>query len=276
MTILVTGATGRVGRHLIQELLNEGQRLRALTRNPASAKFPSGVEVFAGDLSDPATLVPALRGATALHLITTGAGYIPLTTGDEIIRIADKAGVKRVTVLWDGRKGTVEQAVESSELEWTQLQPVDFMSNASSWKESIQTEGVVRDLFGDSLQASVHERDVARVAAAALTKDGHAGKTYTLTGPEVLTVPQKVDILSKVIGKDIRFVQITEAEERARMAKLGVEEEIIDYVINWHKHPPVEAYTVNFTVEQVTGTPARTFSDWAREHAGYFTGEASG
>lgn len=270
MTILVTGATGKVGRHVVHELLRAGHSVRALSRYPASAKLPAGVEVVPGDLSNPDTLIPALEGVTGLHLITTGAGYVPLTTGEEIIRIAEAAGVRRVSILWDGKKGTVEEAVESSHLEWTQLQPVDYMSNVMNWRESIRTEGVVRDLFGASLNASIHERDIGRVAAAVLSEDVHAGQMYTLTGPEALTVPEKVQILSRFIGKDIKFIQLTEEQERKRMAELGVDEGVIDYVINWYKNPPIEAYTVNQTVEQITGRPARTFAEWVEEHARYF------
>lgn len=270
MTILVTGATGKVGRQVVNELLKTGHRVKALSRYPASATLPAGVEVVAGDLSKPDTLVPALRGVTGLHLITTGAGYVPLTTGEEIIRIAEAAGVKRVSVLWDGKKGTVEEALESSNLEWTQLQPVDYMSNVMNWRESIRTEGVVRDMFGDSLNASIHEQDIGRVAAAVLSEDVHVGKIYPLTGPEALTVPDKVQILSHYIGKDVKFIQLTEEQERKRMAELGVDEGVIDYVINWYKNPPVEAYTVNQTVEQVTGRPAKTFAEWAEEHSSYF------
>lgn len=270
MTILVTGATGNVGRHVVEELHKAGHRVRALSRYPASAKLPAAVEVIGGDLSNPSTLAPALQGVSGLHLITTGTGYVPLTTGKEIIEAAEAAGVQRVSVLWDGKKGTVEHAVESSNLEWTQLQPVEYMSNVLNWRESIRTEGVVRDLYGDSLSAAIHEGDIGRVAAAALTDDGHAGKIYNLTGPEALTVQDKVRILSRLIGRDIQFIQLTEDQERKRMAELGVGKDIMDYVINWHMNPPVEAYSVEPAVKVVTGRPARTFAQWAQEHVNLF------
>lgn len=193
--ILVTGATGTVGCHVVNQLVRLGQRVRALTRKPAKANLPNGVEIVTGDLAAPQTLAPLLEGVSSMHLITfSGDDYTPLQTGPEIVELAKKAGVRRVTVLWsgEGKKGSVEQAVEASELEWTILQPQEFMANALEWAEAIRTEGVVRVPFGGRLTAAIHEADIGAVAATALTKNGHAGKTYTLTGPEVLTPIEQV------------------------------------------------------------------------------------
>lgn len=269
MTILVAGATGTVGRHVVDQLIRKGEKVRALTRNPQMANLPAGVEVVAGDLSEPSTLRVALAGISGMHLITTGAEYTPLQTGPEIVRLAEKAGVSRITVLWNGEKGPFESAVEASALKWTQLQAFEFMANARKWAHSIRSEGLVRDLFGGSPIAPVHEADIGRVAAV-LTEDGHAGKIYTLTGPESLSVKDKVGIISKVIGRDIRFVESSEEEEREQMRKMGVEEDAIDYVINWHLNPPPSAHKVLSTVEHVTGDKPYTFEEWVKANTGYF------
>ena len=123
MIILVTGATGTVGRYLVQQLAQRGHTVRALTRHPAKATFYSNVEVLEGDLTQPSTLKAALEGVEGLHLITFGGDdYAPLQTGAEIVAMAEKAGVKRVTVLrGGGEKGTVENALEASRLDWTFL-----------------------------------------------------------------------------------------------------------------------------------------------------------
>lgn len=270
MTILVAGATGTVGRHVVDQLLQRGQKVRALTRNPQQANLPHGVEVVAGDLSDPSTLVSALVGISGMHLITTGAEYAPLQTGPEIVELAEKAGVRRVTVLWNGEKGPFEKAVESSSLEWTQLQAFEFMANARKWADSIRSEGVVRDLFGGSRIAPVHEADIGTVAAVALTGESHAGQIYTLTGPESLSVQDKVRIISEVIGREIQFIESSEEEEREQMRKMGVQEDAIDYVIRWHLNPPKSAYTVMSTVEEVTGHKPYTFVEWVKENAEFF------
>ena len=224
-----------------------------------------------GDLTKPETLAPALEGVTGLHLTNFGGDdYAPLQTGQEIVAMAEKAGVKRVTVLLGGEFGELEHAVQSSSLAWTFLQPVEFMSGAFDWVESIRAEGVVRQGFGSRRTAIVHEADIAAVAAAALTEDGHAGKTYTITGPEVLTPPEMARILGEAIGRDIPFIELTEAEAREQWRAQGFPEEFIEFFVWAHGNTPEIGYTVVPTVEQVTGRPARTFAQWAAEHAAAF------
>ncbi|RXZ81114.1 NAD-dependent epimerase/dehydratase family protein [Paenibacillaceae bacterium] len=274
MTILVTGATGNVGRHVVHQLVQSGQHVRALTRHPATAKdvLPEGVENVYGDLAAPETLAPAMEGVRGIYLMTSGGGGAPLQTGDEIIDLAVKAGVQRVAILWSGVKGTVEQAAEASNLAWTHIQPYcEFMSNTLSWAESIRTAGVVQEPFAHSLNAIVHEADVGAVAVAALTETGHEGKTYTLTGPEALTPRDKVNIIAAALGRDIRFDELTKQQARERLKKTGVSDEMIDYVYNWHENLPKEAYNVVPTVKEVTRRDARTFAQWVAEHLHIFS-----
>ncbi|GAA4003146.1 NAD(P)H-binding protein [Allokutzneria multivorans] len=264
--VLVTGATGTVGRHLVRQLIDAGHDVRALTRNPANAGavLPPEAKVFAGDLADPAGLAEALDGVTAVHLTPFEGNASALV--DVIIR----AGVRRVTVMWAGFSGPTEEAVRSSGLDWTFIQPMEFMSNMLEWTESVRSEGVAREVYPQARNASVHPADIAAVTARALTEDGHAGKSYDLTGPDVLTVPEKVAVLSAALGREIRFVERTESEARDRLRARGVTEEDIDFVLGWHANPPKEAYTVTPVIEEVTGRPARTFAQWAAENAGAF------
>ena len=273
MKILVTGATGTVGRHIVNHLIQAGHKVRALTRNPEKANLPDGVEVVAGNLAAPETLAPALAGVTGLHLINfdSGASGDPLLqSGSEIVALAKKAGVQRVTVLMGGQKSSVEQALEASDLAWTFLQPVEFMANAFDWVESIRTEGVVREPFGSRLSAMIHEADIGAVAAAVLTENGHAGQSYTLTGPEALTPPEMVRLLGKALGRNLQFIELTEAQARERWRESGYPEEVIEFFVWALGNTPVEGYTVVPTVEQITGRPARTFAQWAAEHAEAF------
>ncbi|MCI0649475.1 MAG: NmrA family NAD(P)-binding protein [Chloroflexi bacterium] len=272
MKILVTGATGTVGRQVVNQLIQAGHQVRALTRNPTKANLPDGVEVVAGDLAVSETLAPALVGVTGLHLINfdNGAGGNMLQTGAEIVALARQAGVRRVTVLRGGEKGSVEEALEASDLAWTFLQPVEFMANALDWVESIRTEGVVREPFGSRLSAMIHEADIGAVAATILGEDGHAGKTYTITGPEALTPPEMVHTIGAAIGRDLRFVELTEAQARQRRRESGYPEEVIEFFVWALGHTLEEGYTVVPTVEQVTGHWPRTFAQWAAEHAEVF------
>lgn len=271
-TYLVTGATGTVGGYIVDELIKKGHRVRALTRTPDHANFPDEVEVATGDVSKPETVAPAFDRVTGMHLITIkGDGFGPLGTAPELIRLAEEAGVKWVTVLWNGIPGPVEDAVKASNLQWTILQPQEFMSNALEWKESIRDEGVAREVFRDRKTAYIHPADIASVTVATLTENGHHGKEVVLTGPEVLTPKRAVQIIAEVLGREIRFEERTEDEERQRMKEeYGLEKEMIDYVISWTKNPPEEGYTISPLVEKITGRPARTFREWAEENMQHF------
>jgi uncharacterized protein YbjT (DUF2867 family) len=271
--ILVTGATGTVGRELVQQLHQAGHHVRALTRDPAKATFPTGVEVVGGNLATPQSFAPALEGVTGLHLINFDSGsdaYGLLQSGAELVELARQAGVQRITVLRGGEKGSVEEAVEASDLSWTYLQPVEFMANMLEWAESIRAEGMVAEPFGSRLTAIVHEADIAAVAAVALVEEGHASQCYTITGPEALTPPQMVSLIGAAIGRDLAFVELSEEQARKRWQAAGYPDEVIDFFVWAHGNTPPIGYTVVPTVEQITGRPPRTFAQWANEHAAAF------
>ncbi|UGQ11523.1 NmrA family NAD(P)-binding protein [Yinghuangia sp. ASG 101] len=268
MTTLVTGATGNTGRHVVAELVRRGERVRALTRNPAAAvgRFPAAVELTAGTHTEPEGLDAALDGVSRLH-ITVTAGLAEV--GPELVRRAVDAGVRRITVVWGGWVGPVEQAVADSGVEWTRLEPQEFMSNALTWVDSIRGEGIVREPY-DIPSAVVHEADIGEVAAVALLDGGHAGRAYNLTGPESLTTRERLVILGKAIQRDIAFVPITRSQAIDRLTATGVSPADAEYVIGWYGDPPAAAGTVVDTVEKVVGRPARTFEQWAAEHAARF------
>ncbi|MGW0517355.1 NmrA family NAD(P)-binding protein [Crossiella sp. NPDC003009] len=269
--VVVAGATGNIGGKVLAELLRRGHRVRGLTRNPERARLPAGAEVAVGDLADPASLRPALAGASALFLLTFDAATgAPLRSGPELAKVAADAGVRRVTTLWGGETGPVEQAITDAGLAQTTLQAMEFMSNTLTWAESVRTEGVVREAFPEMRSALIHEADIAEVAARTLTEDGHAGRDYVLTGSEVFTYADRVRVLSAGLGRDVRFIELTEEQARERMRQAGYSPEAVDHVIGWHADPPPEGYTVDPTVERLLGRPARTFAQWVAEHADAF------
>jgi uncharacterized protein YbjT (DUF2867 family) len=276
--VLVTGATGTVGRRTVAELLARGASVRALTRDPAKADFPAEVEVVRGDLTDPSSLVPALEGVDAAHLIVFGEGYAPLTTGEEIVALAAKAGVRRLTVLHGGGDSPLEDAVRGNGLglRWTVLMPVEFMANALEWADGIRTRDRVEEPYVDRLSSMVHEGDIGAVAAAVLLDgagDGrHHGRAYVITGPEVLTLHDKVRILGEARGRGVDLVELTEEQAVQRMRGAGMPQETIDFLLYVYGSTPVEGRTVATTVQDVTGRPARTFQQWAAEHAEAFRG----
>lgn len=270
--ILVTGATGTVGRQVVAELLARGHRVRALTRDAAKATFPAGVEAVEGDLTEPDSLAPALEGVSGLHLITFGgAAFTPLQTGPRILELARAAGVRRVTVLHGGGPTPLEDAVRAADgVDWTVLMPVEFMANALEWAAGITATGEVREPFVSRLSAMVHEGDIGAVAAVALTEEGHAGQEYMITGPEVLTVGDKVKTLAAAVGRKIALVELTEEEAVAQWRAAHLTQDVIDFLLEAYGNTPEVGRTVSGTVEKVTGRPARTFAQWTAEHAGAF------
>ncbi|MEU6247106.1 NmrA family NAD(P)-binding protein [Glycomyces sp. NPDC047010] len=269
MTILVTGATGNVGRHLVERLAADGHAVRALTRDPAGARLPEGVEAVAGDFTDLASLERALDGATGLHLMTTfGPKNETVPHSAQLASAALGAGVKRVSLLWNGYRGPVEEAFAA--LNPVELQPGEFMSNALTWAEEIRERGAVSEPFAHIGHAPIHEADIAAVAAVALTTDAIAGRQIPLTGPGVVSVPDQVAAIAAAIGRDVAFTALDEDQGRLRMQALGYDEGAIDYVMGWRADPPEWTLRASDTVERLTGRPARTFADWAREHAEAF------
>ncbi|MFF7162064.1 NAD(P)H-binding protein [Streptomyces sp. NPDC008086] len=276
--ILVTGATGTVGRQVVAELLARGHVVRALTRDAAKADFPADVEVVQGDLTEPETLIPALEGVTGLHLITFGGAYFaPLETGPRILEAARAAGVRRVTVLHGGGPSPLEDAVRADDgVDWTVLMPVEFMGNALEWADGIVAAGEVREPFVARLSAMVHEGDIGAVAAVALTEEGHGRQEYVITGPELLTVTDKVAALAAARGREIALVELTEEQAVAQWRAAGHPEDVIGFLLEAYGNTPEVGRTVVDTVEKVTGRPARTFAQWAAEHTDAFTPRPGG
>jgi (4-alkanoyl-5-oxo-2,5-dihydrofuran-3-yl)methyl phosphate reductase len=279
--ILVTGATGKVGREVVTQLLAAGEQVRGMTRNPATAKLDTRVEVVRGDFDAPDTLARAVDGVDRVFSLTFGP-----QTGTherELARTAKKAGVGRIVKLsaMGGDRETKnairiwheagEEAIKETGIRWTVVRPGHFMSNALYWREAIRAQGKVFSNYGDGKLPSVHPRDIAAVAVRALTSDGHEGKTYELTGPEALSIREQVDILSDVLGTRIEYVPISDDAARKGMEKAGMPALLIDALIPFAAFiRSGRAAEVLPTVEKVTGRPALTFRDWAREHAKAF------
>lgn len=272
--ILVTGATGNVGREVVQEVLRAGKHVRVLTRNPEKVSFPENVEIAIGDLTDPETLKMALDGAQKVFLVR-------VPRSDDFPALAKQSGVEEIVFLSSGAIDSLtenaigrnhlhtEELIRQSGVKWTFLRPGAFMSNALQWVGSIRAEGVVRAPFGDVGNAPIDPRDIAAVAATALTSPGHDGKVHRLTGPEVLTPVEQVQILRSVLGRDLRFEDIPErvAEENMkRFAPL----EIVESIFSLIRDNKIHADSPTTAVEDVIGRPAHTFRQWASDYAGLF------
>jgi uncharacterized protein YbjT (DUF2867 family) len=261
--ILVTGATGNIGRSLLSDLHRYATvPVRALTRDPARAAFPTGVEAAAGDLADPASVEPALTGVHALFLL---AGY-----GAEADVLAAARAGTHPHLLPAAERLAVERVLKDSGLAWTILRPTQFTSNALWWADSIRTEGVVRVPYPDTGLPAVHPADVAAVARVALTESGHTGRTYELTGPERITPRQQVAELSAELGREIALVGADPREARRELAALMGEEGAAAVLALTGAEVTEELARVRDTVTRVTGAPARTFRAWVSEQRAAF------
>lgn len=270
MTFLVTGATGKAGGHVLRHLREEGHLVRVLTRDASRADLPGDVDVVEGDLTRPDTLGRVFAGVVGAHLLTCDGDYAALTTGEEIARLAEEAGVRRVTLLWNGGPGPVEQAFAGSTVEWTRLEPVTFMGNTLAWVDGIRDRETVEEPFVDGAETVVDERDVGAVSARILVDGGHHRRTYTLTGPEPVSARERLAMLSRVLGRDLRLVELDEPEARSRWRQAGHAEEMIETLVRWHRDPPATASAVSPDVETILGRPGQSFTTWAEAHADAF------
>lgn len=278
MTILVTGATGTVGRHVVDRLVAAGRPVRALTRNPQTAGLPDGVDVVKGDLNRPGDL--AFDGVQGVFLIPGIFGPEDATgPAEAFVSRAVAAGVSRIVSLTSSgitsrRAGfyatlrAVEELVEKSGAAWTHVRPGEFAINKLDfWAESIRTENVVRNAYPDGIGVPIHEADIAEVATIALLEDGHAGRAYDLTGPEALTHRQQVEAIGTGLGRAIAFEGLTYGQARHAYIEAGLPAEIADFILGYQAEYAEEPPSVSPTFEQVTGRKGRTLAQWAADHA---------
>ncbi|MEC3916431.1 NmrA family NAD(P)-binding protein [Nocardia sp. CDC160] len=280
---LVTGATGTVGRAVVDQLLAAGLPVRAITRRPEAADLPAGVEVVRADLGDPDSLPPALVGVRKAFLSTTGT-EIPRHDAN-LAFAAVAAGVEHIVKLSSGRAGDPaatdpipawhragEDAVRASGIAWTMVRPMGFMSNALHWARSVRESSTVRAPFGHGRIAVVDPHDIAAVSVAALIEPGHAGRVYVLTGPQALSPGEQTAIIAEIIGRPLRFEEISPEAAEADLLRFGVAPEMAAAIMAL-RATALESFTstVHPTVADVTGRSPRTFREWALENRAQFT-----
>ncbi|MFE1871838.1 NAD(P)H-binding protein [Streptomyces sp. NPDC059496] len=275
--ILVTGATGNIGSALMRELHGCGAGpLRGFTRDASRATFPEGVEAVEGDFAVPESLEPALEGVRSLFLVSrTGPDA-------DVLAAARRAGVEHVVLVSSitvqthphlgpaGENLAVERLLKDSGMAWTILRPTQFASNAMMWAASIRAGQAVRAPYADTRLPTIHPADIASVARVALTEPGHRERTYALTGPEPVTARQQVDAIAAALGRDVPFIEIGRGEAHAQMAAV-FGEEAADAVLDVTGGDiNAELLAVRDTVAHVTGSPGRSFRQWAEENAHLF------
>jgi uncharacterized protein YbjT (DUF2867 family) len=280
---LVTGATGTIGRPLIDILVDEGVKVRAITHNSQAAGLPAGVEVVRGDLARPDTIAPFLEDVTALFLHPRAVGL----AAAELLRLARQRGVQRVVALsamnvddpldqqpsrYNGdRNKEVEDAAVASGLGWVSLRASSFAANTlRAWDPQVRAGDVVRYPYADFAESLIHERDLAAVAARALRTDELVGQRPVLTGPQSLTHRQLVAVIGEVLGRPLRYQELPPEAATQGMLAQGLPEPFVRALMVRYARGLGQAAPVTGEVERILGRPARTYAQWVTDHADAF------
>jgi uncharacterized protein YbjT (DUF2867 family) len=278
--ILVTGATGNVGRNVVSILSGTGAHVRGLTRNPDNAGLPESVEVVRGDLSDLSTLGASLEGVDSVFLMVR-AFSIRIAPILELLKkraqrivFLSSAAIQDELPVQTNPIGKIhleiEEAIQKTGLAWTFLRPGAFAANALTWwAPQLRAGDVVRWPYGAAAWAPIHERDIAAVAVRALTEDGHAGKKYSLTGGELLTQVEQLQIIGEAIGRTLRYEELTPDAARQQMTAF-LPPFVIDRLLDLWAGMVENPAPPKRTVEEVTGAPPATFRQWVLDHASDF------
>lgn len=273
--IVVTGATGNIGRPLVQTLDAAGAQVRAVSRTVRAADLPAGVEHRQADLLDTNRLAAAVDGAHTVFLLISGDFLGAGGDLTEVVRVVREAGARRAVLVSSQGVGTgnhpsdAEDAVTGSGLGWTILRPGNFASNALQWAESVRTERAIAAPFADIALPVIDPADIAAVAAAALLDDNHNGKTYELTGPEPVSPRQQAAALATVLGEPVRFTELSRAQAHARMTQF-MPEPVVESTLDMLGNPVPALQKVSPDVERIIGRPPHTFAEWAARHATAF------
>ncbi len=283
--ILVTGATGSNGTELVKLLSKRGATVRAMVRDPSKASHFANipnVEPVVADFDKPDTIETALRGAQSAFLVTNSTEKAEAQQL-AFVRVAAKVGLAHVVKLsqFAADKNSpvrflryhakVEEEIIHSGTPYTFLRPNLYMQGLLNFADTIREKGSFFVSAGDSEVSVVDVRDIAAVASTVLTEPGHAGKTYTVTGPEALSHADMANALSHSTGKKIEFVDVPPDAMRDALTGLGMPVWQADGLVEDYAHyRRGEAATLSGDVEQITGRPARTFARFAEDFAEQF------
>ncbi|WP_152396235.1 SDR family oxidoreductase [Paenibacillus guangzhouensis] len=286
--IAILGATGTIGNALLRRLTALELPVRALSRDPERLRAQisdmdlSRTEICAADANDPNSMRAALQGVTQLFLaLSNSPGQVTLETS--IIRIAVQAGVEHIVKIsspvYDPRSpvavagwhAEIELALAESGLKYTVLRPYAFMQNLLKQATPIRAQGVFFGCIGDSPSNFVDCRDIADVAAAALTNPEVAGRVYTLTGARTFTYPQIAEQLTTLMDRPIRFVNLPPEALRSDLIERGhMPPWLAEHVVEIQTMSTIIPETPTDTVERILGRAPRTLEAFLQENISCF------
>jgi len=282
LKVLVTGATGNTGSLLVPALLKAGVDVRVFVRNEAKAKplKDLGAEVVSGDLDEPGTILPAVKNVDKIYLLTWNGGT-QLKQAENVINAAKYEGVPYIVrhSMWGPENSRIikqgdkiEEMIKSSGLQWTLLKPTFYMQNTMMAAQTISSGGVIYWDMKDGRLGMIDVRDIADSALAVITGEGHEGKSYILTGPGAISFNDVASTFSRVLDKEVKYVNVPGEAALQSMTRMGVPQWIAEGYVELS-----EGFSKNFansTTENVkilTGHSARSFEQFAKDFAQVFS-----
>lgn len=273
--IVVTGATGNVGRPLVRALVAAGEQVTAVSRRIPTTPLPAGVRHQQADLTEPKNLRPVLDGAQALFLLTSGDFMAAGGGLGDVLETARDSGVQRIVLLSSQGVGTgdhsseLEDVVTQSGLDWTILRPGSFDTNTLQWADAVRAQRTVTAPFGDVALPTVDPADIAQVAAEVLRNADHAGAVYELTGPVAISPREQAAAIGDALGEPVRFVEQSRSEAKAAMVRF-MPEPVVERTLDMLGAPSAGLRRVSPDAERLLGRPPRTFAEWARHNIAAF------
>jgi uncharacterized protein YbjT (DUF2867 family) len=279
--ILITGASGNAGREVLKLAVSSGAKVRAAYQNATKASgAPSGVEIATVDFNSPATLLAALQGVDKVFLVGPPAQNLAALERKAVDTIKQAGGAHIVKLSAMGGRGATfprqhtdsEEYIKSSGVPYTFLRPNGFMQNLVNYNApTITTQNAFYGCQGEGKVSHIDLRDVAAAAVKALTTDGHAGKTYTLTGPRALTNAEMSQILSDDLGREIRYVDLPAEQFKQALLAAGIPEWSANALIDLQQlYGRGDASEVTSDVEKLLGHAPRSFEQFSRDYKSAF------
>jgi uncharacterized protein YbjT (DUF2867 family) len=275
--ILVTGASGNVGKEVLKQIAQTGAQVRAAFQSVSkAAAAPSGFEIVSVDYQQPETLRAALKGVDRVFLVGPPTSQLPALERKamDVIAQPDVRQVVKLSAM-GGREAIFprqhaesEAYIQSCGVPYTFLRPNGFMQNIVNYNApTINTQNAFYGSEGDGRVSQIDIRDVAAVAVKALTEDGHIGKAYTLTGPEALMNREIAQVLSDALGREVRYVNLAPAQLKEALLSAGVTEWNADALLDLQRlYREGKAATVTRDVEQILGRKPITFAQFSRDY----------
>ena len=274
--ILITGASGNVGREVLKQTAQTGAKIRAAYQDVGKVNAPSGIEVATVDFGQPETLKVALQGVDRVFLVRPPTARLP-SLEQKAVDVIKHSNIQQLVKLsaMGGRDATFprqhaesEDYILSTGIPYTFLRPNGFMQNLINYSVgTINAQNAFYGSEGDGKISHIDIRDIAAVAAKILSEDGHVGKAYTLTGPESLSNAQIAEMLSDLLDRKINFVNLAPEQLKQALLAAGVPEWNANALIDLQRfYREGKAATTTQDVEWILGRKTINYNQFLRDY----------